>query len=205
MAANPRVTLPEVEQDFDEASRLARVRQGDEEAARALVQQLYPAIIRIVRGHLPRRTSEEDLAQAVFAKVFSKLDQFSGLVPLEHWVSRIAVNTCINQLNHEILRPELRLSDLSEEQQAVVGHLACDDADRPGERSSAARELLEKLMARLRPDERLVITLVHLEERSSEEISRLTGWSISQVKVKAFRARHKLRKIWDRLFKDKES
>jgi len=55
---------------------------------------------------------------------------------------------------------------------------------------------LEKMLARLRPDERLVITLLHLEERTVKEISRLTGWSVTLVKVKAFRSRQKMRKLW---------
>jgi RNA polymerase sigma-70 factor (ECF subfamily) len=175
------------------------VQAGDEEAARSLAERLYTTIIKSVRSHLPRRTSEEDLVQAVYVKVFSKLSQFSGLVPLEHWVSRIAINTCINQLKHETVRPELRMGDLNEEEEAVVQHLATTHEDLPGERCHAARELLDKLMARLKPEERLVIRMVHLEERSTEEVSRLTGWSISLVKVKAFRARQKMRKLWKTL------
>ena len=85
----------------DDKKWLERVQEGDEDAARSLVQRLYPTVIKSVRYHLPRRTSEEDLAQAVFLKIFKNLGQYSGLVPLEHWVSRIAVNTCINQLKHE--------------------------------------------------------------------------------------------------------
>ena len=189
---------------LDDATWVARVLQGDEQAARALIHRLYPTVIKSVRSHLPRRTQEEDLTQAVFAKIFGKLDQFSGLVPLEHWVSRITVNTCINELKREAARPELRMGDLSEEEEAVVQHLASSKTELPGERSGAAREILEKLLARLRPDERLVITLLHLEERSTEEISRRTGWSVALVKVKAFRARHKMRKIWNSLFGQEE-
>lgn len=184
----------------DDADWVWRVRQGDEDAARCLFQRLHPTVIGIIRGHLPRRTLEEDLLQAVFTKIFTKLDQFSGLVPLEHWVSRIAVNTCINQLKHEKVRPELRLSDLSEEQEAVVQQLAVSESDLPDDQSSHNCELIEDLLARLRPEERLVLTLLHLEERSAEEISRRTGWSISCVKVRAFRARAKMRKLWDQLY-----
>jgi RNA polymerase sigma-70 factor (ECF subfamily) len=118
---------------------------------------------------------------------------------LEHWVSRIAINTCINQLKHEAVRPELRMSDLSEEEEAVVGHLASTNADLPGDRCNAAREVVDKLLARLKPEERTVITLLHLEEKSVEDISRVTGWSVSSVKVKAFRARHKMHKLWQTL------
>ena len=161
-------------------------------------------MIGIVRGHRPKRTLEEDLTQAVFAKVFNKLGQFSGLVPLEHWVSRIAVNTCINQLKHEKVRPELRMSDLSEEQEAVVQQLAVTTSELPDEQSGIARDLVGEMLSELRPDERLVITMLHLEERTAEEISRRTGWSISCVKVRAFRARAKMRKIWDTLLASRD-
>lgn len=183
----------------DEADLIARVQQGDEAAANALIGMLYPKIHKCVRNHLPRRTSEEDLVQAVFARVFKKLGQFSGAVPLEHWVSRIAVNTCLSQLKHESRRPELRMGDLSEEQEAVVQNLVCAGESQPGDGGRAARELLDKLMARLKPDDRRIITLLHLEERSVEEISRSTGWAVSRVKVKALRARHRRRKLLDQL------
>jgi RNA polymerase sigma factor (sigma-70 family) len=184
-----------------DAAWIARVRQGDEDAAGALVERLYPTVLKSIRCHLPPRTSEEDLTQAVFAKIFKSLHQFSGGVPLEHWVSRITINTCLNQLKHERGRPELRMSDLSEEQEAVVQHLACTTAELPGDQGRNARELVERLLAPLRPDDRLVITLLHLEERSVKEVSRMTGWTVSLVKVKAFRARRKMRGLWQTLVK----
>jgi RNA polymerase sigma-70 factor (ECF subfamily) len=200
ISAVPADSTPEL----DDATWIARVQEGDEDAAEALVQRLYPTILKSVRCHLPRRTAEEDLVQAVFVKIFTKLGQFSGLVPLEHWVSRIAINTCLNQFKYESVRPELRMGDLSEEEEAVVQHLVSSNEALPGERSSAARELLEKLLTRLKPDERMVITLLHLEERSSEDVSRMTGWSISLVKVKAFRARQKMRRLWKTLLSGQE-
>lgn len=187
----------------DDKQWLERVRQGDEDAARSLVQRLYPTVIKSVRHHLPRRTSEEDLAQAVFLKIFKNLGQYSGLVPLEHWVSRIAVNTCINQLKHEHVRPEWRMSDLSEEQETVVQQLASTHDPLPDDQSAMARELVEALLARLKPAERLIIQLLHLEERSVKEVSQLTGWSASLVKVRAFRARNRMRGLWREMFQGK--
>lgn len=183
---------------------LERVQRGDEDAARELVQRLYPTVIKSVRYHLPKRTSEEDLAQAVFLKIFKNLSQYSGLVPLEHWVSRIAVNTCINQLKHEHVRPEWRMSDLSEEQETVVHQLAATNDPLPDDQSAVARELVEELLARMKPAERLVITLLHLEERSVKEVSQMTGWSISLVKVRAFRARNRMRDLWREMFREVE-
>lgn len=186
--------IPAEMQTQEDAALAARVREGDEQAARELVRNLYPTVMRMVRSHLPKRMSEEDLAQTVYLKVFAKLHQFSGRVPLNHWVSRIAVNTCYNVLRSERTRTELRMSDLSEEQHAVVQHLAVSNEELPGGRSQSARELVQAILSMLKPEERLVINLLHLEEWSVEEISHKTGWSLSRVKVKAFRARQKMRK-----------
>lgn len=119
--------------ELDVAVCLRRVQEGDEDSARSLLLYLTPLVTKIVRSHLPKRTAEEDLIQAVFVKVFTKLDQFNGSAPFTHWVSRVAVNTCLNLLAHERIRPELRYADLSEEEEAVVQNLASEEADLPGE------------------------------------------------------------------------
>jgi RNA polymerase sigma-70 factor, ECF subfamily len=181
--------------DDDEHARalVDRARSGDDDAARELIRQLYPLVAKIVRGYRPRRTAEEDLAQMIFVKVFQNLAQYSGKVPISHWVSRIAVNTCRNQLMAEKARPELRHADLSEEQAAMLENLASDDAFSP-DRKLAARDLVEKLLAMLKPVERLVIDMLYLQERSVAEVQKLTGWTAATIKVRAFRARQKLRK-----------
>jgi len=190
------------ETQWDAQGCVERVRQGDEDAARELMQRLASLVLKIVRAHRPGRASEEDLVQSVFVKVFAKLDQFSGAVPLEHWVSRIAVNTCINELNRERARPELRWADLSEEQEEVVRTLATSEADLPASQTLAARELVEMLLEKLSASDRLVITLLHLEGRTIEEIRLITGWSRALVKVRAFRARAKLRRHLDSLLRE---
>jgi RNA polymerase sigma-70 factor, ECF subfamily len=181
--------------DDDEHARalVDRALGGDDNAARELIRQLYPLVAKIVRGYRPRRTAEEDLAQMIFVKVFQNLAQYSGKVPISHWVSRIAVNTCRNQLMAEKARPELRHADLSEEQAAMLENLASDDALSP-DCKLAARDLVEKLLAMLKPVERLVIDMLYLQERSVAEVQKLTGWTAATIKVRAFRARQKLRK-----------
>lgn len=193
------------EEDFDLQAGVARVRDmGDETAARQLMERLYPLVLKLVRAHLPRRTDEEDLCQAVFMKVFAHIDQYSEKVPVEHWVSRIAVNTCLNEVKKEKVRPELRWSDLSEEEEQVIESLAVEDKVLDPAGAVAARELTEKLLARLSPAERLVVTLQNMEGRTIEEIRLITGWSGPMVKVRAFRARQKLRRIFDELMKESE-
>ena len=181
--------------DDPDASALVKAAlQHDDQAARELVRQLYPLVAKLVRAYRFRRTSEEDLTQMIFIKVFQKLSQFSGKVPLEHWVSRIAVNTCLNQIESEKVRPELRQADLSEEEQAVVENLAVSSEELAPDKRFASRQLVEHLLATLKPAERLVIDLLYLQGCSVAEIKKVTGWSESLVKIRAFRARDKMKR-----------
>ena len=193
-----------VTDEFDWRACLERVRQRDEDAARALVERLYPLVIRIVRSHLPRRTAEEDLAQEVFVKMLTRLDQYEARpgTPFEHWVSRLSVRTCLDALKAEDRRPELRWGDLPQEQAAWLEFMLEDESAAPHASSSSARELVERLLTQLPPDDRLVISLLDLQEKTVREISELTGWSVPLVKVRAFRARRKLRKLAEAFLKE---
>ncbi|HUR47335.1 MAG TPA: sigma-70 family RNA polymerase sigma factor [Candidatus Saccharimonadales bacterium] len=188
----------------DLSSLVALARVHNEPAARQLMDSLSPRVLKIVRGHLPGRMSEEDLLQMIFIKVFNHIHQFEGRVPFEHWVSRIAVNTCLSALKAEKSRPEYRWADLSEEQQHVVESLASHSADVDENHGKEAREVIHLLMERLNPAERLVVNLLHLEERSVAEVHEITGWSTPLVKVRAFRARQKLKKWLRQLEKENE-
>ena len=139
----------------------------------------------------------------IFIKVFQKLSQFSGKVPLEHWVSRIAVNTCLSQIEAEKVRPELRHADLSEEQQAVVENLAASSDELAPDRQLASRQLVEHLLQLLKPVERLVIDLLYLQGRSVEEIHQITGLGAAAIKVRAFRARQKMKTLLTKMSANK--
>lgn len=175
---------------------LQRVRAGDEPAARELVDHLYPLVIKIVRAHRPRRAAEEDLAQDIFVKLFQRIDQYHGRdgVPFDHWVSRVAVTTCLDALRAEMRRPELRWADLGEGERAWVEFFTGSEPAAPPADAASARDAVALLLDLLAPDDRLILTLLDLEEKSVAEISAITGWGKSAVKVRAFRARHKLRK-----------
>jgi RNA polymerase sigma-70 factor (ECF subfamily) len=149
--------------------------------------------------------AEEDLAQEVFLKMFTRLDQYQGAVPFPHWISRIAVTTCIDHLRAQQRRPEYRWADLPESQAEVLDHVLSDDRDvAPGD-AMAARELVDRLLGQLKPDDRLVIQLLDLEQKTLAEISELTGWNQTLIKVRAFRARRKLQKLFQELKSQEKS
>lgn len=187
------------EPDFNVQECLARVKAGDEGAARSLVEFLYPAVIRIVRRNLPRRASDEDLAQEVFVKMFSKLESYRGEVPLGHWVSRIATNHCLNAVRAQQSRPEWRLGDFSEEQETALATTTADDTQKHPADALAARELVELLLGCLDPKDRLIIRLLEIEDYSAEEVKAMTGWTVTAIRLRAFRARGKLNQRYEAL------
>jgi RNA polymerase sigma factor (sigma-70 family) len=187
------------DESFDLAGCLDRVRKRDQTAARELVDHLHPLVIRIVRAHLPRRVSEEDLAQDIFLKMFTRLDQYQGAVPFTHWVSRIAVTTCIDQLRAQKRRPELRWADLSENQTDALDAAITNENEVTPDDAVASKELVNKLLDQLKPEDRLVIQYLDLDQKSIAEISALTGWNQTLVKVRAFRARRKLQRFYREL------
>jgi RNA polymerase sigma-70 factor (ECF subfamily) len=132
-------------------------------------------------------------------KAFARIEQWRGQMPFSHWVSRVAVTTCLDALRWQKRRPELRWSDLSESEAEVLNHVLHDEREQSAADSMSARELAHKLLATLKPADRLVLTMMDMEGRSVAEVQAATGWSATLVKVRAFRARRKLRKAFAQL------
>jgi RNA polymerase sigma-70 factor (ECF subfamily) len=179
----------------DPALLLQRWRSGDETAGEELIKLLFPVISRIVRVHLPRRDDESDLVQEILMKTFSRLHQYQATAPLTHWVSRIALTTCLDRLRAQKVRPEVRWSDLTPAESEVFDTTWLEGRAPGPDKAIAARDLVEKLLAVLPPADRSLILMVDLEGRSLEEISQLTGWGLSKVKMRLFRIRGHLRKL----------
>ena len=188
--------------DAEVTACLARARDGDEKAVLEIFHYMYSHVAKLVQSNLPARESAEDLIQQACVKVMANLHQFSGKVPFLHWVSRIAVNTCLNQIRHEKRRPELRLADLGEDEAKVVEQLASAPGELDAGEQFAAKELVEKLLASLKPEDRLLMRMMYLEGHQVDEIAALTGWHSSMIKVRVFRARVQLRRRYSLLMKE---
>lgn len=187
---------------LDVSACLARIARGERDAALELVQRTQPLVLKLVRAHRSRQHAEQDLVQEVYLTVFAKLDRYRPRdgVPFEHWIARVAVHTCRDVLRAERRRPAPgALSAQAGEWLAAL----TDEREAPAGSALAARELVERLLSELRPDDRLVLTWLDLEQRSVAEVAQLTGWSRTLVKVRAFRARRRLRAVAER-FRSKE-
>lgn len=186
----------------DDAELIAVVLAGDTSRFEALIQKYQPRIFATARRYARREDEVEDIVQEVFIKAFQKLKTYRGDAPFEHWLMRLTVRTCYDFLRAHQRNREASFADLTEEQSDWLERFAIDPTQAP-EEANAARELIHKLLEKLSPPARLVITLLELEDRSVKEISALTGWSVPLVKVRAFRARAEMRKLLEKMAREK--
>ena len=185
-----------------EAELIAAVLAGDAASFEPLVQKYSPRVFATARRYARRESEVEDIAQEVWLKAFEKLNSFRGEAPFEHWLMRLTVRTCYDFLRGHQRSRESAFSDLTEPENDWLEHFVAQPESVP-ENTDAVRMLVERVLEKLSPSARLVITLLEIEDRSVKEIAGLTGWSVPLVKVRAFRARAEMRKILAKLPKDK--
>jgi RNA polymerase sigma-70 factor (ECF subfamily) len=177
-------------------------REGDESAFAEIVRRYSPRVFRTASRFLRRREQVEEASQEVFLKAFTELDAFEGRGSLEGWLTRITTNTCLNLLRSAKRRPEMTISDLTEDETTWMdnrlAHAATERHDSI-ERQLVAADLADRVMDSLSPDDRLVLTMIDGEESSVKEVVEMTGWSESKVKVQAHRARKRMRKAVEKL------
>lgn len=177
-------------------------RAGDEGAFAEIVRRYSPRVFQFASRFFRQRSAVEEAAQEVFLKAFTQLGSFEGRGSMEGWLTKITTNTCLNILRSAKRRPELTVSDLTEDETGWLDNRlahAADERFKSAERSFAAADLAERVLETLSPDDRLALTLVDGEDLSIREAAEVTGWSEAKVKVQAFRARKRMRDAVDKL------
>jgi RNA polymerase sigma-70 factor (ECF subfamily) len=185
-----------------EAELIAAVLSGDSASFEPLIEKYSPRVFATARRYARRESEIEDIVQEVWLKAFDKLKSFRGEAPFEHWLMRLAVRTCYDFLRGHQRNRESSFSELTEPEEDWLDRFAVAP-ESAGEDAEAARLLVGKVLEKLSPAARLVITLLEIEDRSVKEIAEITGWSVPLVKVRAFRARGEMRKILARMTQEK--
>jgi len=183
---------------------IRRVLAGEVDLFVELITRYQHHVGRIVAGHV-RRDMVEEVSHDVFVRAYTSLSTYSRRTPFAHWLSRIALRSCYDAWRSMAARKELPLSSLGDEhQQWAERLLAAESHERFEElvRQQETTELLHRALAQLSPENRMVVTLVHLEGHSVREAAERLGWSVINVKVRAHRARQQLRQILEGLIKD---
>jgi RNA polymerase sigma-70 factor (ECF subfamily) len=182
----------------EDAELLQRIRDGATDEFGTLVRRHQQRVFGILHRYERDAQRLEDLAQETFLKAWRALEQFDARAPFEHWISRIAVRTALDHLRREKRRKnEVALPDLGED---VLDWLRSPDENSELD-SRAAAEFLHRAMQQLSPADRVVITMQELEGCSVKEIAAAMGVSGIAVRVRAVRARAKLKQALERLSK----
>jgi RNA polymerase sigma-70 factor (ECF subfamily) len=199
MAENPD-QAPTVAPEQSDATLADAARDGDEQAFEELFVRHRRRVALIASRFFRQRQQIEEVVQESFTKAFFALGEFSNRrdASFAAWLARIAFNACYDELRRQRRRPESALSEVTEEDAALVRErLRADGFASAGDAESIAisRDLAAKLLARLSSEDRLVLVMLDAEGLSAAEIAGLLGWSVSKVKVRAHRARASLRRV----------
>ena len=184
---------------------LARQAQGGDESAFAeIVRRYSPRVFSVASRFFRQRSLVEEAAQEVFLKAFTQLGSFEGRGSIEGWLTRIATNTCLNMIRGAKRRPELTVSDLTDNEEQWLEHYSAGDGEQPSvENSLVATDLADRVLSVLSPEDQQALLMIDGEDASIKEVAEVTGWSESKVKVRAFRARKKVREAMEKLLHKK--
>lgn len=175
----------------------SRIVAGDADAFEEFVRANHSLVVRIAGRFFRRADVLDDIAQEVFVKAYGAMATYKGGVPVVRWLSRITVNACYDQLRRRRTRPEIAFSQLAPERDGAPhgGPPSEGDDGAVHWRHEEARIDAETLLAKVSPADRTVLTLLVLEGLTVAEVAALTGWSAANVKIRAYRARNRIRRL----------
>lgn len=174
---------------------LARIKEGDINLFAVIVERYSPLVFSVVRKHIPAQDVAE-VAHETFIHAFKSLAAFRGDRPLKHWLVKIATRRSYDFWRSARRSKETPLSVMAGEHvewlEKVVNSEARAVFDEKGRRE-AAREVLNWALSHLSAEDRMALSLVHLEGHSVQEAAEILGWSAANVKIRAHRSRKRLR------------
>lgn len=177
----------------EERRAIERVLAGETEAYRVLVERHQRGVFAVMRRMVQSETDADDLSQQAFVAAFDALDRFDQRLRFSSWLYRIAVNLAKDHLKSK-KHTEVGLGDATPraEDAAFAGRVA-DPDEATGAHERAA--LLERALAKLPVADREVLILKDIEELPYEELKAILGKPVTALKIRAVRARERLRAL----------
>lgn len=184
-----------------EAEWIRLCKSGEREAFAPLVDAYQRRVFSIVFHLVRRRNDIEDLVQEIFMKAFAAIGSYNSQSSFGTWLNRIAVNHCYDYLRRQRSSRVTYFWEMSEEGQRQVesqSHNPAGDGSDSAEKL-AIGDLINKLLVRAPAEDRVILSLKEIEDKSVEEISEIMGLKLSTVKVRLHRARKRMIKDLERL------
>ncbi len=169
---------------------------GDATAFEEIFER-HKKLVAFIAGRYFRRPEEvEEIIQIAFAKAFVELGTFQGKYDrsFSSWLVKITSNACLDTLRKQKRKPERLNCDLSEFEAVSLIELTADNS-MLAERTLLNRDLVEKLLAQLPVEDRILLQMLYADEMSVADIAEVFGWSVSKVKIRAWRSRIAVRKV----------
>lgn len=175
---------------------------GDDSAFSEVVRRYSPRVFKVCGRFFKRYSLVEEAAQETFLRAYTQLKNFEGRGSLEGWLTRIASTTCINILRSQKRQTEMLISELSDQETNWLEDFVLSRGMKnvsSNEDRLIASDLVEKVFSILPADDVVVLLMTEVYGSSLRETAEATGWTESKVKVKAFRARKKMREALDKM------
>lgn len=185
-----------IQNEKTDSQLIALILAGGEAEFEKLFDRYKFYVARVANRILRRPEEIEEAVQISFTKIYLELKTFQVRHDFSFvgWIGRITTNVCLDMLRRQKRKPEELICELSGEE---IDFLLMDKPSdfKSIENLIIEQDLTEKLMSSLEPEDKAVIRMLYQEEMSVREISEITGWSSSKIKIRAYRARKALRKI----------
>jgi len=166
---------------------IREILKGDSGSFSQLVEKYSHLAYSLSMKILNQREDAEEAAQDAFIKAYNSLGSFHSSSSFKTWFFRIVYNTSISRLrtrkNVEVKFDDVKISDAEiQSAEGVIGQLNTNDR----------QKYLQAGLERLEPDERALLKMYYYDDFSMEEISIITGLTVSNIKVKIHRSRKRL-------------
>ena len=181
--------------DSEDSGYIERIINGEKDAFSHIIKKYKMYVFKIINRHVPYAEAEE-VAHEAFIRIYESLAQFRGPQGFRQWMAAIATRTCYDYWRRAYRSKEVAMGSLTDEHREWLERAASEQVS--GEdiaRQAEAREVLEYALSRLSAEDRMVLELIYLEGLSVREAAGLLGWSMANVKIRAFRSRKKLHKL----------
>lgn len=198
----PHKDIPKANHHPSDDELIEQVLVGQDQAYESLFQRHIRRVITIAWHFFRSKETVEDITQETFSKAYFSLSSYRHGASFEQWLAKIAINNCYDELRRRKKRNEMLVTDLTDDETIwLEGKLATNSLSIffSSDDKQNASEIIYKLLTKLPDEDKLVLTLLHAHDYSVKEIAQMLDWSEAKVKIRAFRARHCLRKAFKKL------
>lgn len=171
----------------DDLYYIDAVKKGNVQAFSFLVDKYQKMVYTLALKLMKKPEEAEEMAQDTFIKAFHKIDSYEGKSKFSTWLYSITYNACISELR----KRRIEFKSLDDRQVSDQDELRMHDYYRET-RKEDQEKYLALALEKLPEDDQVLVTLYYYEDQSMDEISFITGLTVSNIKVKIHRARKRM-------------